>query len=158
MNVFTVIFLNATIELLEAVKGLLAEFNLTKCTSPKSQLWLMYMDMVLILKRYIQAEWAGLWEIHLSEVENMLPYLVSAGHHKYVSCLPHYLTAMKSLPMTAPDVDQAFKSGKFTVKENPGRFNGVWSDMGLEQTYNYEAKTNLFHGITQNTAPVAKYL
>jgi len=29
----------------------------------------MYMDMVMILKRYIHAEHAGLWEEHLTEVE-----------------------------------------------------------------------------------------
>ena len=120
---------DAISEPMEAVKQLLAEFNLTKCTSPTSQLWLMYMDMVMVLKRYIQSERAGLWDNHLSEIDNMLPYLVAAGHYKYVSCVPHYLTAMKSLPANAPDIDKAFKEGKFTVRKNPGRFNGVWSDM-----------------------------
>lgn len=66
---------------------------------------------------------------------------------------------MKSLPTTAPDVHKAFKDGKFTVRINPGKFNGVWSDVALEQTYNCEAKTNLFHGISQNTAAMMeKYL
>ena len=40
---------------------------------------LMYMDMVMILKRYIHAERAGLWEEYLAELENMLLYLVAAG-------------------------------------------------------------------------------
>ena len=39
----------------------MAEFDMT-CTSPTTKLWLMYMDMVMILKRYIHAERAGLWE------------------------------------------------------------------------------------------------
>ena len=65
----------------------MAEFNKT-CTSPTTKLWLMYMDMVMILKRYIHAARAGLWEEYLAELENMLLYLVSAGRYKYVSaCL-----------------------------------------------------------------------
>ena len=37
----------------------MAEFDKT-CTLPTTQLWLMYMDMVMIMKRYIHAERAGL--------------------------------------------------------------------------------------------------
>ena len=56
----------------------MAEFNKT-CTSPTTKLWLMYMDMVMILKRYIHAERAGLWEEYLAELETMLLYLVAAA-------------------------------------------------------------------------------
>jgi len=73
----------------------------------------------------------------------MLPYLVAAGHYKYVSCLPHYLAAMRALPTLAPDIALAFNNGKFTVRQTEGRFNGVWTDMQLEKTYNRDAKTKL---------------
>ena len=43
----------------------LAEFNKT-CTSPTTKLWLMYM--VMILKRCIYTERAGLWEEYLAEL------------------------------------------------------------------------------------------
>ncbi len=39
------------------------------CTT---HLRLMYMDMVMILKRHIHAERIGLWKEHLAEVEKML--------------------------------------------------------------------------------------
>ena len=42
--------------------------------------WLLYIDMVMILKRYIRSERAGLWLSHLDEVQNMLPYIVAAHH------------------------------------------------------------------------------
>lgn len=64
----------------------------------------MYMDMVMILRWFIHAEYVGLWEEHLAEVEQMLPYLVAAGHYKYVSCLPQYLEAMRSLHTLAPNI------------------------------------------------------
>ena len=75
----------------------MTEFDKT-CTLPTTQLWLMYMDMVMIMKRHIHAERAGLWEEHLAELENMLIYLIAAGRCKYVSCLPHYLEGMIGLP------------------------------------------------------------
>ena len=86
----------------------LAEFNQT-CTSPTTKLWLMYMDMVMILKRCIHTERAGLWEEYLAELENMLLYLVAYGRCKYVSCLPYYLEAMIGLPILALNNLKAFK-------------------------------------------------
>ena len=41
-------------------------------TTPTTHLRLMYMDMVMILKRHIHAERVGLWKEHLAEVEKML--------------------------------------------------------------------------------------
>ena len=86
----------------------MAEFNKTY-TSSTTKLWLMYMDMVMFLKRYIHAERAGLWKEYLAELENMFPYIVPAGRCKYVSCLPHYLEAMICLPTLALNILKAFK-------------------------------------------------
>ncbi len=46
---------------LKKLTCLMAEFD-EACTSPTTKLWLMYMDMVMILRRFIHAERAGLWE------------------------------------------------------------------------------------------------
>lgn len=123
-----------------------------------AQLWGMYIDMVLILKRYIHAERAGLWKQHLIEVRNMLPYTVASGHTKYMSCLPIYLNEMNNLPSTAPDIQKEFEAGNFTVYQTEGIFNGVWTDLALEQTYNKEGKTSLFKGITHAEAAQEKYI
>lgn len=88
---------------LKKLSCLMAEFDEARF-SPTTKLWLMYMDMVMILRWFIHAEYVGLWEEHLAEVEQMLPYLVAAGHYKYVSCLPQYLEAMRSLPTLAPNI------------------------------------------------------
>ena len=39
-----------------------------------------------------------------------------------------------------------------------GRCNGVWTDMALEKTYNRDAKTKLFTGISQQSTAMEKYL
>ncbi|MGH0119345.1 UNVERIFIED_CONTAM: hypothetical protein FKN15_006076 [Acipenser sinensis] len=88
----------------------------------------------------------------------MLPYLVAARHCKYDYCIPHYLAAMTELTSVAPDVACAFRDGHFTVRQTSGKFNGVWSDMALEKTYNHVAKTQIFHGVSLQTAAMEKYL
>ncbi|KAG1673796.1 hypothetical protein GQR58_015406 [Nymphon striatum] len=66
----------------------------------------------------------------------MLPCTIVFGHSKYISCLPIYLNEMQKLPETAPEVHEEFAAGKFTVHQTAGDFNGVWTDLALEQTYN----------------------
>ncbi|GFR98053.1 hypothetical protein ElyMa_004491300 [Elysia marginata] len=98
--------------------------------------------MVLILRRYIHAERCGNWRGHLIEVRIMLPYLITAGHRKYASCVP-----MEELPDRYPGLYAAFLKGNFTVHHTSSFHNGVWTDMAIEQSYNKEGKTTLFKGI-----------
>lgn len=133
----------------------LDQFIKMNLESPTSKLWIMYLDMIGILKRFIAAERSGNWNLHIQATEEMLPYIVSAGHSKYTSCLPHYITAMKSLPSA---VKLEFTKGNFTVRQQRGKFNGVWSDMALEKTYNKDAKTKLLLGITKHQDTISKYL
>lgn len=120
--------------------------------------WCMYIDMVCILKEYIHAKRAGDWMKHLSSVRKMLPYTVSAKHTKYMVCLPLYLKDMEELPQKHPETHANFMKGHFTVHCVGGKFNGVWTDMALEQTYNSEGKTSLFKGISQAPASREKYV
>ena len=120
--------------------------------------WLMYVDMVSILKRFIRAERAGKWMEHLAEIQHMLPYIVAAKHTNDMSCLPLYLREMRDLEEKHPAVYNNFIRGRFTVHRTEGRFNGVWTDMALEQTYNKEGKTSLVKGISQNPGAREKYI
>ena len=122
------------------------------------EFWVMYIEMILIAKRYVYAERAGLWQSHLKETSNMLPYLVSAGHTKYMSCLPLNLIEMSEIPEKHPDVFQKFEEGKFTVHQIAGPFNGVWTDLALEQTYNREGNPSLLKGISQSNEARNKYI
>ena len=79
--------------------------------------------------------------LHLATVDEMLPYLVSAGHTKYTACVPQYMIAMNSLPVS---VALGFQMGNFTVQRKEAKFNGVWTDIGLEQTYNKDGKKSCF--------------
>lgn len=120
--------------------------------------WVMYVEMVSILKRFIRAERAGDWLQHLEEAGNMLPYIVAAKHTKYMSSLPLYLDDMRALPQQHPSVYENFLKGRFTVHRTGGTFNGTWTDMALEQTYNREGKSSLLKGISLNPAAREKYI
>ena len=43
-------------------------------------LWLQYMNMMDILRRFIKAKRTGNWDLHLDTVREMLPYFLAAGH------------------------------------------------------------------------------
>ena len=62
---------------------------------------------------------------------------------------------MKELPLMGKS---EFEKGNCTVRQLSGKFNGVWSDMALEQAYNKDAKTKLLHGISQRPGTITKYL
>ncbi|KAG1649643.1 Solute carrier family 23 member 2 [Nymphon striatum] len=114
---------------LESLESLWGDFE--SGLGVTARLWSMYIDMMLILRRYIHAERAGLWQQHLQEVRNMLPYTIASGHSKYMSCLPIYLNEMQKLPETPPEVHEEFAAGKFTVHQTAGDFNGVWTDLAM---------------------------
>ena len=66
--------------------NVITEFD-KACTSPTTKLWQMYMSIVMLLKRYTHGGRTCLRAEHLTEVEDMLPYLVAASRCKCVSCL-----------------------------------------------------------------------
>ena len=72
--------------------------SLTKDRTAK--LWLQYMDMVKILRKFIKAEHMGNWSLHLEAVVDMLPYLAASGHSLYAKSARIYLQTMLSLNRT----------------------------------------------------------
>ena len=65
---------------------------------------------------------------------------------------------MRDLEEKHPAVYNNFIRGRFTVHRTEGRFNGTWTDMALEQTYNKEGKTSLGKEISQNPGAREKYI
>ena len=57
----------------------------------------MNVEMVQILRRYTHAERSGCWHAHLTEVENMIPYITAVGHTNNAVCLLLYLQDIKAL-------------------------------------------------------------
>jgi len=68
------------------------------------KLWLLYLDMIRILRKLIKAERLDLWSLHLEAVGDMLPYLAASGHTLYAKSARVYLQSMIELENSHTDV------------------------------------------------------
>ncbi len=63
----------------------------TYAESAKGALWVQYVNMVDILRKFIRAERTGNLALHLQAIQDMLPYLAASGHNLYTKCARVYL-------------------------------------------------------------------
>jgi hypothetical protein len=127
-------------ENLERVKRTLNEKNATR-TMRTSLLWLQYMEMVDILRRFLKAERTGNWALHLQSVREMLPYLAASGHNLYTKSAHVYLQMMSDLPETHPDVYKKFDEGYHVVRRSDRYWAGLSTDLIIEQVLMRSLKT-----------------
>ena len=116
-----------------------SQFKMKACM--KSQMfkfWNSYIDMVLILLRFIRAERDGNWPLHLAATADMVPHFFSMDRTNYSRWLPVYLADMQKLHETAPEVYQEFMQGNHPVSRSGQPFSQVWTDMALEQSINLD--------------------
>ena len=81
---------------------------------------------------FIHAERDAIWSEHFTATLRMLPYIISAGHHKYRVCLVNYLEELINLTDRAPEIAEEFNNWEFTIKWADGKFNCIWTDQALE--------------------------
>ncbi|WAR13479.1 hypothetical protein MAR_027659 [Mya arenaria] len=98
-----------------------------------AQLWLQYMDMVAILKRFIKAVRTGNWELHLMTMKEMLPFFAAAGRHLYLKTGWVYIQQMSSLQTTYKDVYDSFRSGHHVIRRADRFWAGLSTDLVIEQ-------------------------
>ena len=101
--------------------------------------WLQCLDALQILLINIRAEREGNWTLHLESVIDMLPYFFSCNRQNYSRWATVYAVDMlANLPQA---VKEAFEAGQFSVKRSAGKYNGIWSDMGVESTVIRDSKS-----------------
>ena len=91
-------------------------------SSRTATLWLQYIDMVDILRKYIRTECTGNWELRLQTVSEMLPYLTACGHNHYTKSAWIYL-----------QLYQHFREGLHVVRRSYRYWAGLSSDFIIEQ-------------------------
>ena len=94
--------------------------------------------------------------MHLSTQVNMLPYFFIADRHNYSRWGTLYaLDMLTSLP---EPVSEAFLGGQFIVRQTPGSFKGIWSDMGVETSITRGSKSNSgIIGLTRSGTTVLRW-
>jgi len=126
---------------------------------PTAVFWSNFLDMADILHRFVYYQREGNWMGHLCESARMLPYLTAAGLFKYgQQSLPLYLSEMKKLPISAPEVHMALMREMFVGRRATGAHNAASPDMLLEQTYNADDKEQSgLDGLTLSEAARTKW-
>ena len=69
----------------------------------------------------------------------MVPYVFAASRPNYARWTPVYILDMLNFPH---EVQSAFETGDIVVREIPGCFNGIWSNMGTEKTIIKDSKSS----------------
>jgi 5'-3' exonuclease len=101
--------------------------------SRTSKLWLLFIEMVAILKRFLIAERTGDWQLHLSTLQEMLPYFAAAGHNLYAKSVYLYLSQMQDLDKTHPEVYNHFMKGNHVLRRTDRYWSGLSTDLIIEQ-------------------------
>ena len=65
--------------------------------SRTAKLWLLYMRMIDILRRYLRGERLGNWPLHLQATLEMLAFFAATGHYNYLKSSYVYLLEMMDL-------------------------------------------------------------
>ena len=134
---------DSLLKLIPPIVSTLRKFKtFRKENSDSFMFWEEYLTMVHILLNYVRSERDGTWDLHLSSVTRMLPYLFAFDRINYSQWISVYLADMRLLPQTAPAVHNEFVKGNHPIKlTSNSKFNQVWTDTSIEQTINRESKT-----------------
>lgn len=102
--------------------------------SETAKLWIQYVQMVSLLKMFIEAEKSGNWQLHLDTVQKMLPFFHASGHFLYAKSAHLYLQDMYNLKERMDEAEyEQFVNGGFTIRRTDKFWSGIWSDMTIEQ-------------------------
>lgn len=110
--------------------------------SPTSKLWLMYMTMVDIARDFLRSERTGDWLLHLSTMQEMLPFMAAAGHNLYTKSLRIYLQMMEKLQETHQSVYDMFMQGHHVIRRSDRFWAGLSPDLCIEQCLMRSLKTS----------------
>ena len=102
-------------------------------SSRSAKLWIVYMDMVDILRCFIKVKHCGNWRLHLKALSDMLPYLAAAGHNHYVKSVHLYLQKTSSLCDDHPDIQKYFDAGFHCVTKSDRYWVGLSTDLVIEE-------------------------
>ena len=82
---------------------------------PTALLWLQYMDMVALLRHFIEVERTGNWELHLQSLRDTLSFYAATGHNLYAKSVYAYLQQMLELKTKHADILRPIYTLRFVV-------------------------------------------
>ena len=112
-------------------------------------LWLQYMSMNDLMKKFFLAERLGDWKLHLQCLQEMLPYFAACGHNNYAKSVWLYLQQMSTLEKDNPTVYRDFINGYHVIRRSERVWSGLSPDLVIEQTLMRSLKST--GGLTRGT-------
>ena len=110
--------------------------------SRTAKLWLLYLEMISVLKQFIKAEREGNWDLHLHSMSRMLPFFAASGHNLYAKSAYIYLQNMENLSITHPSVHRLFQKGFHVIRRSDRYWAGLSTDLVIEQMLMRSLKTS----------------
>ena len=99
--------------------------------SALNKLWILYIDMVDLLRKNLLVERTGKWDMYLHSLKCMLPFFAGTGHNNYTRSIYWFLQEMSELN---PTVLNEFRKGFFVVRRTNTYWSGVSPNLCIEQT------------------------
>ena len=124
---------------LEELRVKYEEFS-QRSSSKMSSYWRSYIEMACLLLCFIRSI-RGDWNLHLTCIRDMLPWMFAYDCTNYSRYLSVYWCDMMSLEDTHPSTHEAFKAGDFVVQRSSSAFSQVAVDQTIEQTINRDTKS-----------------
>ena len=123
--------------------SLLMKFNeLTSIPNgPMMEFWQSYLDTVDLLLCFVRATREGDWKLHLTCIQNMIPWFHAYDHYNYARYASLYWCQMKHLLESHPEAHTKMLQGEFAVRRSCRGFTRTAVDQTLEQTLNKETKS-----------------
>ena len=115
------------------------EINNSEFRLPK--FWISYIEMVELLLNVIYACRAGLWDLLLECIREIIPYAFAYDNINYARYLSVMLGDMLALEYDFPEICEQFLLGNFTAQLSDGVFSRVETDKVIEMTLNKDTKT-----------------
>ncbi|KAK6183990.1 hypothetical protein SNE40_006544 [Patella caerulea] len=118
--------------------------------SRTAKLWWQFIDYVDVIDMFIVSERAKYWHGHISACYKLLNLFAATGHSNYAKCTRLYLQRMIRLELDHPWLYKKYvEDGCFAVQRSNHPFNGLWSDLVIEQVVMASLKNSrsgLTHG------------
>ena len=76
---------------INSIGFIISNLKFVQDVSRTGKLWLQSMGFVSIIRMFTRDEWTGNFDLHISLMEQMLPYLGTASHDKHTVAIRKYL-------------------------------------------------------------------
>ncbi|KAG1670492.1 Sulfotransferase family cytosolic 2B member 1 [Nymphon striatum] len=117
------------------IEKMISEYTLTKKDASRTaKLWLLYMNYVSIVKKFLIAERTSNWCLHIQAVTKMMNLFAASGHLHYAKSFRIYVQEMLTMSETNSWLYHQFQEGQHDVRRSGRFWAGLWSDLVIEQT------------------------